>query len=152
MKVLIIEDDINKINQVTLNLMENFSDYEIEQKFSYQSGLKSILKKEHNLILLDMSMPNFDITQTDDGGRPKAFAGKEILRQMKRRQIKIPVIIITQFEKFGEISNRTSVEELTEQLATNYKPNFKGIVHYNPSEKDWVTDLIAFVNEVQLGE
>lgn len=149
MKVLIIEDDKNKINQVTLTLKDRFPTFLIEQKFSFQSGLKAVLLKEHDLILLDMSMPNFDITQTDDGGRPKAFAGKEILRQMKRRSIKIPVIVITQFEKFGEISNRTSVEELTEQLSTNYSINFKGIVYYNPAEKKWADDLIKLVDKVR---
>ncbi|PEZ66761.1 response regulator [Bacillus anthracis] len=137
MKILIIEDDQNKRKQLVQYLSEILSNPIIECRLSYKSGLKEIINNKYNLIILDMSMPTFDITTTESGGKPLPFAGKEILRQMKRRSIKIPTIVVTQFEKFGDYEKSLNLEELRCELEEEYLGIYIDTVYYNPASSSW---------------
>lgn len=87
MKILIIEDDKNKLKQVTSFLRKIYINTEIIERYSYNSGIRELLTgSRFDLLLLDMSMPTFDITSVESGGRPKPFAGKEILRKLKKKE------------------------------------------------------------------
>lgn len=141
MNILIIEDDQNKIKQIVEYVKTIYDSPSIIKRFSFQSGLKEIINSNFDIIILDMSMPTFDITENDSGGRPKPFAGREILRQMKRRNIKIPVIIVTQFERFGELSTEINLAELKEELYKNFLDNYLGTVYYNPALNSWKDEL-----------
>ncbi|PFR16718.1 MULTISPECIES: response regulator [Bacillus] len=141
MKVLIIEDDQNKKKQILSFLEEAFKNVSIVDKHSYKSGLKEVVSKQYDLILLDMSMPTFDITVSETGGKPMPFAGKEILRQMKRRSIRIPTIVVTQFEKFGDYEKSLNLDELNEELEKEYREIYVGTVYYNPASSSWREDL-----------
>ena len=44
---------------------------------SFHGGMKTIIEERPDIVFLDMTMPNFDRTVTDDGGRPHAFAGRK---------------------------------------------------------------------------
>lgn len=149
MKCLIIEDDKNKaleIKNFLINTYENNID--ITNKFSYSSGLKEALQEKYDFILLDMSMPTFDIDHHEKGGRPRHFAGKEIILQMHRRCIKTPVIIITQFENFGEGSEKISLKELNQQLSNLNTQAFKQTIYYNIAEKNWQKELAEIINSL----
>lgn len=141
MNILIIEDDQNKRNQILEFIKKILKVDSITSKYSFKSGLKEIVKNKYDLILLDMSMPTFDITTSEPGGKPLPFAGKEILRQMKRRNIKTPTIVVTQFEKFGDYETTLNLEELKHTLEEEYNGIYKGTVYYNPASSSWRTDL-----------
>ncbi|MFL2077147.1 response regulator [Marinilactibacillus psychrotolerans] len=153
MRVLIIEDDKNKLNQVTSFLKEIHTHLEVVEKYSYNSGLKEVLMQgEFDLLLLDMSMPTFDITSTESGGRPKPFAGKEILRKLKKKRLQIPTIVITQFERFGDAENMISLKELEQELVENYSESYIATVYYNSSEDKWKNELKKIMSEEHLIE
>ena len=59
-KVLIVEDDRNKANTITSFLQEIYPDIAIEYAMSYQSGVELAISNEYDLLLLDMSIPNYD--------------------------------------------------------------------------------------------
>lgn len=102
MNILIIEDDPNKAKQLN-EFFSNVSDVKsITTKSSYKTGLKEILKNEYHFLVLDMSMPTFDISTEAGGGKVMHFGGKEILRQLRRKKVNIPTVVVTQFESFGE--------------------------------------------------
>lgn len=141
MKILIIEDDQNKLKQISEFITQQFPDTQIVARFSYNSGIKEIFRMNHDIILLDMTMPTFDISPHEVGGRPRIYGGKDILRQMERRKINIPAIIVTQFEKFGEGSNTKSLSDLCEELEREHKNNYLGYVYYNAALDEWKDDL-----------
>lgn len=141
-KILIVEDDLNKCNQLKESLQKSLGDLIIEERRSYQSGLKEIINVKYDLILLDMSMPTYD-----DGERYRAFAGRDILQQMMRRKIYIKTIIVTQFETFGD-DNKVSIEELKESLESTYKEIYSGIVYYNAGLLNWKEELITLVKNI----
>jgi len=98
----------------------------LEDAHSMQSGLRALLKQTPDLVLLDMNLPTYDITSEESGGRLQAFAGREILRQLARRNIFVPVVVVTQFDYLGEGRNRIALGELDQELSesdSNLKAN-----------------------------
>lgn len=145
MKVLIIEDFKPKLEHIIEYIKSIKPKSEIVEKYSFQSGLKSILENEYDLVLLDMSLPTYDIEATEKGGVKRPFAGREILKQMTRKSLSIPVIVITQFDYFGKESNRLSLDELTTQL--KQFNNFYGTIFYN-AKFDWKNELNKLINGI----
>lgn len=146
MKILIVDDYEEKLNEIERFLFSDFKDIKVSKNRSYQSGLKNILTTNYDLILLDMSMPTYDISKGEKGGQKKPFAGKEILRQMERKKIITPVIIITQFKTFGETPNSLTLEELNKQLSLF--SNYMDTVFYVYGNVMWKKDLKSLINEL----
>ena len=100
MRVLLIEDDENKRGQLISFLKEEIADVVVGVAASYHSGLRGVLDRSSDLVLLDMTIPTFDIGVEESGGRSQLYGGREILgKQMDRLDIRIPVIVVTQFDQ-----------------------------------------------------
>lgn len=142
MNILIIEDDENKRQQLETFLRELLPNSSLVHKKSYNSGLREVLNTTAcDLVLLDMSMPTYDVGLDEDGGRPQHYAGRAILRQMNRRTIKIPVIVVTQYDVFGEGTERLTRDQLDSQLSYEHSGIYMGTVYYNAAFDGWKTDL-----------
>ena len=148
MHCLIIEDDNYKSEHLQ-NILQDSFDLSIEIKTAYKSGLIEALKPKYDFILLDMSMLTFDITSKEKGGRPRHFAGKEIMLQMKRRNINTPVIIITQFENFGESTEKINLNDLTKQLEDIQYIGYKKTIFYNMTQSKWQDKLIKTIDSIK---
>lgn len=150
MKLLIVEDDENKRQQMERFIRTKFSSADVSQRHSYQSGLKAILADTFDAILLDMSMPTFDKSAEEAGGRYRPFAGKEILAQMQIRGLKTPVIVVTQFDTFGEGSSGISLGELKSNLQEGFPELYVGTVYYNPALNNWGDELSHLLSSLLL--
>nr|WP_298331955.1 hypothetical protein [uncultured Christiangramia sp.] len=138
MKILIVENDSIKSSQVITFLKDEVSkDLNFEVKRSYQSGLEAILTDIFDFLILDMSIPTFDITTTDDGGETLDRGGELILQEMERENIEIKSLILTQYEEFDSIS----LEEIDNELKNEYSDFYLGCIYYNISEDKWQNDL-----------
>jgi CheY-like chemotaxis protein len=140
MKVLLVEDDEDKREQLREFLSSELS-AEVTEARSRQSGIHALLKDSFDLIVLDMSMPTFDITPTEDGGRPQAYAGRDILHQMDRYAITTKVVVVTQFDRFGQSEDEITLLELDKQLEGAFPDNYLGAVYYNVSYAGWQESL-----------
>jgi CheY-like chemotaxis protein len=144
MNLLIVEDDLNKLKNLTLYL-DTYSeekgikiDYTI--KHSYQSGLECILSKTFDLLLLDMSLPNFD---TDDEN-PLAKGGELILYEMDVMDITMKTVIFTQHDDFeGE-----SLESIHSDYINKFSRFYTGYVFYNAIESNWKKELKIILDGV----
>lgn len=139
--ILIVEDDENKFQQLSQFITELLPNSIVRIAKSFHSGLKNIIDGSQDLILLDMTMPTYDIEQDEDGGRPQHYAGREIMRQMDRRSIRVPVIIVTQFDVFGEGTEALTRDQLDQQLLIEHPNTYKGTVYYNVAMDEWKIEL-----------
>lgn len=146
MKVLIVEDDKNKISQISQTLRPAFPNVAIECAYSYRSGLKAILDNNYDLIILDMSLPTYDVTDTESGFQFRPFGGREILSEMKRKRRNYTTLVLTQFETFGAAEDVTTLKELTRQLQRDFVGIFGGIIYYNASESNWKSELVTRIH------
>ena len=145
MRVLIVEDDDDKAQDLHAFLAINYVITDIEVARSFQSGLRSILAGDVDLILLDMTMRNYDRSVEEDGGRPHHFAGREILRQMLREEKRVPVIVVTHFDRFGEETEEVTLSELKSELRRRF-PDYLGTVHYRSNVDDWKLQLKILID------
>lgn len=144
MKILIVEDDSTKYENIAKLLEEN--KIETVLKKSYNSGLNEILEKEYDYLILDMSLPTYDDEYNIE--EIKVFAGIDILKQMKRYKKNIKTIIITQFETFSnpnEWDKKIKINELKEKLENLKNSNYKDIIYYDVSSDLWGKKLIQII-------
>lgn len=146
MKVLVIEDNPNKLKQIKNFLNEYYIQPQIEETYSFNGGKARLYEKEWDLILLDMSLPTYDITHTEYGGDKKPVAGKNLMKRMLNRKIFTPVIIITQFETFDD--DRISLDSLNQEFNEKFSSIWKGTIFYG--NDDWNIELKRLLDELNL--
>jgi CheY-like chemotaxis protein len=81
-KILIIDDesDVGKVISLMLNI-EHPNEYSVAVALNGKEGLKKMQKEKFDLLLLDMMMPQ--------------MSGQDVLDQMAKHRINLPVIVIT---------------------------------------------------------
>lgn len=141
MRILLIEDDSNKAEQIASFVSLISPNALMVTRRSYQSGLRDAILDRYDIVLLDMTMPSYEVGPREAGGRERRYAGKEILRQLARRGKRLPVIVITQYEQFEENGEIVTLAELIEELRAAYSENFVDAVFYQAANTSWMDRL-----------
>lgn len=152
MRILIVEDDADKAREIGSFVGDFINNARIDEARSFNSALKAICDRSiaYDVVLLDMSMPNFDIGGGEpSGGAQENFAGRDLLMQMKMRQRKIPTIVVTMFDGFGEGEGRVSIDDLGSRMATSFSDFYVGHVYYSQAEDTWKKDLEKFLKGIR---
>lgn len=149
MKILLIEDDDDKLRHVLAFLESKYPTDEIVVRRSFQSGLKELVVAGANVVILDMTMPNYDVATRDTGGRERRYAGVEVLRQMRRRSRFFPTIILTQYEQFEEEGREVTLHELSAQLLSDFEEFLIGTVFYDASGSLWMDELSLRIDRIR---
>jgi CheY-like chemotaxis protein len=141
MKILIVEDQEEKANDLKRYIKKLEPSALCFDARSLRSGLRQILKIENlDLVVLDMSMPNFEPTQDDPvGGSPESFAGKELLAQMEIRGNRTPVIIVTQYPTFER--GQVNLKDLDRDFKINYPDFYIGSIYYSSANDAWQSEF-----------
>ncbi|EJG0960541.1 hypothetical protein C4G95_RS15995 [Vibrio parahaemolyticus] len=145
--ILVAEDQEEKSDAIIGVLRDQYPDATFENSVSYSGTAKKIKNQEFDIIILDMSMPNFD---PKPGGKPslKALAGKDIMTKMQYRKVSVPVIVVTQFDVFGRHSDAVSIDKLNDDLRKDFPDIFWGCVYYNTQSKSWEQELLKLASEI----
>ena len=140
MNILFIEDDDEKATRIFESITADFPGVGVLRARSFNSGLRALVAdaSSFSLVLLDMTMPSYDPTPNDSGsGSVEHFAGRDLLAQMELRHIRVPTVVLTMFDSFGQEPKKVSLGTLIEELENKYAPNFVGHVYYNATEDGW---------------
>ncbi len=148
MRILVVEDDENKRAQLSQFLHRSFPTAHGAEARSLQSGLRLVRQNPPDLVLLDMTLPNYDAGFDEPGGQTHIFGGREFLRQMDRFDIVVPVIVVTQFETFGKEPHEIGLAELDSQLQSDHSSVYKGSVYYHAAIHGWEEQLEALIKNV----
>jgi CheY-like chemotaxis protein len=148
MRILVVEDDENKRLQLNHFLQRNFPQAQVAEARSLQSGLRMIRQNPPALVLLDMTLPNYDADFDEPGGQTHIFGGREFLRQMDRFDIAIPVIVVTQFETFGKGTTEIGLSELDAELRADHGTIYKGSIYYHAAIHGWEEQLESEMKRV----
>lgn len=148
MKILIVEDNHDKRKNIMQYFQKKLKKVTFGEAKSYSSGISQIYDEQWDLIILDMSLPTYDITHAETGGEMKPVAGKEILRRMQNRKIYTPVIIVTQFDVFGD--KQISLLTLNEEFIEKFSNIWCGTVFYD--KPNWQLELSKIFEELNIQE
>jgi CheY-like chemotaxis protein len=144
-KLLLVEDDDNKRKQLIETVQQYSPETEIFLARSLKSGLILLKQSTPDAIVLDMTLPTFDIGPGEAGGDTHPFGGREFLQEMRRFKLKIPVVVVTQFETFDLGREMTSLRELDAQLRNDYSDVYRGAVYYHAAIHSWRDDLVRLM-------
>lgn len=149
MNIILIEDDEYKIDLIINYLEETISNLNLYEAHSVKGATTLISNTdEADVVLLDMTLPTFDMSNGSSGGRPQGFGGIEILRYMEMIEFKVPVIIITQFQTFDTNKGTKDISYLKEILEKEDFENFTGIVQFSPSTESWKSELKILLGKI----
>lgn len=145
MRILVVEDDENKKSRILEYLRSRHPQSDFVCAGSLVSGLRAAKQTKPDLVILDMTLPNYDANGSDLDGKMHAFGGKEYLRQTARMTADSKIIVLTQFESFGEAPNVTGLKDLDAELRTRFPENYMGAVYYHASIDDWMDQLDSII-------
>ena len=142
MEILYVEDEQNKAHQVMQVIKDNIPSANIYLRNSYNAALMEINRETLDLVLLDMSLPLYDISKCmeyEEDNDFETFAGIDLLEELVRLDSTKKVIIITAFDVLGEDDNRINLMQLDQKMKSEYRNNYRGIIYYNSSSLESVS-------------
>jgi len=143
-KVLIVDDDNYKTKNIK-DLISNLNvSIDITVEEALNPGLRRIRVSEYDIIILDMSLPLFN---TSESSNFNPFGGIAFLKEMRRKDITTPVIIVTQYEIFGEDEFRKTSKMIDEECKRDYK-NYKGTIIYSSGNNEWKEHLAKMIGGI----
>ena len=153
MKLLIVEDDQFKLGRLKGFLSELTREMAILEARSVASGKDLIRRETFDLVLLDMSLPSYDIDieQHEPGGTPQIFGGRELLGYLDFRGLDVPVVVVTQFERFWTGYEEIDITNLGRLLKRDFSSNFREIIYFNTGSESWQTALQRIIELVGRG-
>lgn len=145
-RILFIEDDQYKMEKIKAFIEAEFTDIELCIRTSFHGGFEEIVDNSnmYDLVLLDMSMQNYDMSSSEAGGDPAPLAGKSILTQMFLREINISVVVVTMYKDFQD---GTKIKDLHTSLTEEFQENYKGYVFFSHKDNDWMRDIKSYINK-----
>ncbi|PZQ86410.1 MAG: response regulator [Leifsonia xyli] len=127
--ILLVEDEAPKRQHIEKLLGELTPHATLFFARSVNSALDILEANEINLVVLDMSLPTFDVGERERGGRPQGFGGTEVLRHMAMAEIIRPTVVITGYEGFvREGGSTVDLAQLRSELIDDGLPAITGPV------------------------
>ena len=99
MKVLFVEDENVKQSNIVTYLKDELGVENISVVNSLMGGMLALRNGKFDIVLLDMSLPLYDINGEDEElNEFEAFGGIEILDEIDRKELSVKVLVITAFD------------------------------------------------------
>lgn len=149
-KILFIEDNRSKADDVSLFMAKNYPDIEFVIRESFTTGLRELFANEYDALFLDMSIPTRETANNSLLNNFEQLGGYQILREMKRKKKTIPTILITMFKEFGLGSSFYNLDEINILCKTEFSDFYVEAIYYTSREISWkdkLTKNIKGLNE-----
>lgn len=145
LRILLVEDNPYKQSRIMEVLRSSPRDVEIATAMSFTSARQAIERSDYKMIVLDVSLPTYDRTATESGGKLRILGGREIARQLSREDISTQIVFLTQYSSFSDKGTSYTFESLSEQLARDCGNNFAGMFFFDPSSLLWKESLQSLI-------
>jgi CheY-like chemotaxis protein len=149
MKILIVEDSDYKIQSLQTFLKRLELDSQLMIARSFQGGKRALKEFRPDLLLLDMTLPTSERQDGQLEGRTRNFGGRELLAEMEFLGYQCKVIVITQFDHFGEPPNTITLKELLDQLEAQFPHSYIGGVYYSNVDSTWQSQLKGLLKKLK---
>lgn len=136
-RVLVIEDDEFKSTDLIRVLEACLSQPQITRASSVTSALRVITSEVFQLIVLDMSLPTFDMTGPGGGGSPQGQGGIEVLRLANRLGTESQYIIVTQYPDIEIDGLEIPLKDAASRLAKRFNLQVSACLPYEFDRDDW---------------
>jgi|SRR5579859_5419613 len=148
MRILIIEDTEYKAKSIQRFLADVTPESEIQVAKSFQSAKRSLKTFSPDVVLLDMTIQTSERPDGQTDGRNRMYGGKDILSEMDFMEMQARVIVITQYDHFGEAPHSIDLATLFKELKAKFPKLFMGGVYYNNINSEWQVELRRLLKTV----
>lgn len=115
---------------------------------SVKSAINVLDRVDFSLILLDMSLPTFDLGKSEAGGTPRPKGGMELFAHLDGSGLKVPVIVVSAYGALEEKGAMVSLDEISERLERDFPSLFIGSVLYDSVYTVWAEELTTLILKV----
>jgi len=150
MRILIAEDETQKLVHIREAASRFFPCAKVLVAKSVRSAIDALDLERPEVMLLDMSLPTFDIGAGEPGGRPQGFGGIEVLRFADFLQVRVATFVITAYEGFEDGVRAVDLTSLDETLKKEHPHNYRGVVYYSGLGRTWADDLGVLIHNADL--
>jgi len=148
-QLIFIEDNSHKRAKI-FEFLSTFDPMpHITEAHSYTSACQKLDSAIFDCALVDISLPTYDRTASEAGGRFRAFAGRELARRIVRQGGVGLIIFITQYSSFSEKGNSYSFEELRSLLVKECGSLFGELIYYDSSQSAWKETLTIQLSKLK---
>jgi CheY-like chemotaxis protein len=142
MLTYLIEDSEIKTRRIRELLSRKFAELlEVVVFSSYQSALRAVKDQAPAIMILDMTLPNFDRGPNRREGKQRPLGGYEVMRKMRLSGISALTVVVTQLESFGDGDEAVSFKDITKTLCVEFPDHFMGSVYYEQVDLKWQVKL-----------
>ena len=146
---LLVEDESPKLAHVRRFMRQSFPHVSVIDARSVSSALEALDDRKFDLLLLDMSLPTFDVGQGEHGGRPQGFGGIGILRYIEMSGLNLQTIVLSGYEAFpDESGDLIDLDTLRSRLFVEFPETVKDVVHFSSSLEGWKSALSVAVSSM----
>lgn len=150
-RILLVEDEAPKRTHIKRFLASLSSRIVVTEAKSVNTALDALDANRPDLLLLDMSLPTFDVGAHEGGGRPQGLGGIEILRYMTLASITCPTIVITGYEAFPRDAGKpVELSQIRAEMQEEFPHFLKNVLHYNSTYDAWKIELAKTLTEFGL--
>jgi CheY-like chemotaxis protein len=152
MKVLLIEDEEHKANDLTARLLaKGVLHRDLMRVSGVRQAVLEVTNQNFDLIIVDMALPTFSSSREDSGGggAAQAVGGIEILRALWLAGVTTKIIIVTQYPDVIIGGNRVRLHQAARVLSNKYKQDVLGAVLYSYKTPEWGAAFDALLGRVQ---
>lgn len=142
MKVLISEDDDPKLERLREFIQDRYKQVNIRSAGAANATLVALRVELPDVLVLDMSLPTFEVGRGEPGGRPQDFGGLEVMDFMELEDLICPVVIVTQYEAFPLSKGESmSLDEVANKARSEHPSMFNGLIYYSSVTRSWEDEL-----------
>lgn len=145
MKLLLVEDDEHKMNDIISYIDTLKKNIIVETARSVESGVQAAVDNRYDLVLLDMTIPNFDITEKSDGGKSYKNGGEIIVKELIDEEVAFRCAVITQYETF----NNETIDQISQRIRQLCGDDYLGYVKYSTNTESWRQGLKELIEHVE---
>lgn len=145
MKLLLVEDDEHKMNDIISYINTLEKNIIVETARSVESGVQAAVDNRYDLVLLDMTIPNFDITEKSDGGKSYKNGGEIIVKELIDEEVAFRCAVITQYETF----NNETIDQISQRIRQLCGDDYLGYVKYSTNTESWRQGLKELIEHVE---
>jgi CheY-like chemotaxis protein len=146
MKILLVEDDEFKAADLGAIILEVYRDACIERAMSVTAALRWLSTQKFDVVLLDMSLPTFDMSGPGGGGSPQGQGGIEVLRLARRLHHISPFIIVTQYPDIELEGRSLRLADAPQILSKMLGISIKSCILYELDDDSWRRELRIVLN------
>lgn len=141
-KVLIVEDDVHKLDSLTVFIGTHLSNSEITLAKSLQEAINIINQKSFDLVLVDMAIPSHPIVQGEGSPISLLNGGLEVILELSSLERSDDCIVITQFHEIEICSNNYAIKSAKKNINELLEFDVLDCILYDESENLWQSQLL----------